>query len=92
MKFKLIEDARSAWRLWSLKFAAIGAAIMSVFAFWPDSALYLWAMMPREVRALIPEQIVSIIALVVFGLSALSRIVKQKPRNDRHERDEQPNQ
>lgn len=85
-KVELIEDWRTAHKLWSVRLSAIGAAVMGVFTVWPESALYLWSAMPSEVRAFIPERFVSGIALFVFTMSALSRIVKQRPKNERIER------
>lgn len=83
-KVELIEDWKKAYRLWSVWFGLIGTAVMGVFTAWPESALYLWGAMPAEVRAMIPERFVSGIALFIFVMSTVSRIIKQKgPRNDR---------
>lgn len=82
-KPELIEDWRQSWRLWSVRLSVVGAAIMGVFTAWPDSALYLWGAMPEEVRALIPQRFVSAIALFVFVMSTASRIIKQRPKNER---------
>lgn len=84
-KPELIEEWKKAHKLWSVRLSAIGAAVMGVFTFWPDSALYLWSAMPSEVREMIPERFVSAIALFVFAASAISRIVKQRPINGRYE-------
>jgi len=82
-KPELIEDWKKATRLWSVRFGIIGTAVMGLFTAWPESALYLWGAMPFEVRALIPERFVSAIALFVFVMSTVSRIIKQRPKNER---------
>lgn len=86
-KVELIEDWKKATRLWSVRFGLIGTAVMGVFTAWPDSALYLWGAMPLEVRELIPERFVSVIALFIFVMSTVSRVVKQRPK---HERKDEP--
>ena len=88
-EIEFIDDIHQFHKFWSLQLSAVGAIIMSIFMIWPDSALYLWAFMPNEVRALIPSNIASFIAVILFGMSALSRIIKQKKLNK--EPDERPN-
>ena len=87
-KLELVENWRNFTKFWSVRFSMIGAALMGLFTVWPDSALYLWAAMPDEVRAMIPQSFVSMIALFVFALSSLSRIVKQKKLTDEQARNE----
>ncbi len=82
-KPELIENWRECWRFWSVRLSVVGAAIMGVFTAWPDSALYLWGAMPEEVRAFIPQRFVSAIALFVFAMSTVSRIIKQGRKNER---------
>ena len=84
-KIELVGDWRNAARFWSVRFSVIGTALMGLFAIWPESALYLWMMMPSEVKALIPQQITSIIAVFVFIMSAISRIIKQRSINEQTE-------
>lgn len=72
-----IEKWRTAHKLWSLRLSAFGTLLMTALTIWPDRIVQLWLMMPVEVRGLLPEQIVTIIAAVIFLLSAVSRIIKQ---------------
>ena len=78
-KPELIDGWKKSTKLWSMRFSLVGTALMSLFVAWPDSALYLWAAMPEEVRSMIPDRFVSVIALFIFGMSSISRIVKQRP-------------
>ena len=72
-----VEIPQSIWRSWSLRLNALGAAILLWVSIDPVSVLYVWQMMPPEVRGLIPTQIVSILGGLIFGLSMLARIVRQ---------------
>lgn len=78
MKIRLIDDWKKAHRFWSVIFSAIGTALMGLFTIWPESALYLWGAMPMEVRTLLPQNIATFIAMVIFIMSILSRLIKQQ--------------
>lgn len=82
---KLVDDVGDWWRWWSLRLAALGTAITSVLILWPDWALFLWNAMPPEVRALLPQRYVPLIGVIIFGMSMLARIVKQKKPRRWHE-------
>lgn len=77
-RIKLIEEWRLAWKFWSIRLGFIGTALISVFTFWPESALYLWNAMPSEVKSIIPPQYVQIIGVVIFAMSMFARLVKQQ--------------
>lgn len=75
---KLNKDAKVWWKLWSVQLNALGAILMAFFTAWPDSILYLWTAMPAEVKQLIPQQFVTVLACAIFALSSISRVLKQK--------------
>lgn len=76
-KFKLIDNWRESWKMWSVRLSSIGAAIMGMFFYFPDWSLYLFNAMPREIRDMLPDNFALFLAFVVFVGTALSRIVKQ---------------
>lgn len=78
IRIKLIENWRKAVKFWSVIFSAIGATIMGIFTMWPDTAFTVWQAMPDEVRAAIPQNVVSIIGLILFLMTAFARVVKQQ--------------
>jgi hypothetical protein len=79
LKNRLIDDWCHAWRWWSMRFNAIGLAIMGWVQFDPVSALGVWNMMPGPVRDVLPHNFVQLAGLALFALSMLARVVKQKP-------------
>ncbi len=79
---KLIPEWRKAYKMWSVRLSALGAVLMGVVLAWPDSLLYLWSMMPAEVYAYLPERIVQGLAMFIFTMSVISRLVKQKLNKD----------
>lgn len=61
---RLIAEWRSAWRYWSIRIAAIGAALSGA-----------WVALPADTRALIPGA--QWIGLLLFGLTIAARLVDQ---------------
>lgn len=75
---KFIDDwCRKWWRLWSIRLNAIGLAILGYVQFDPVGALGVWNMLPFEVRRVVPNNILAIVGVALFGLSMLARLVKQ---------------
>ena len=50
MRTHFVNDARQWWRWWSMRFNAIGLAILAWVQFDPVSVLAVWNMMPRQVQ------------------------------------------
>ena len=73
----IIENARQWWRLWSIRFNAIGMALLSWVQVDPVSALGLWNMMPEPVQEVLPRHFVFWIGMALFALSMLARLVVQ---------------
>lgn len=82
MKIELIDDWKKAYKFWSVIFSALGTAVMGFFTIWPDSALYLWQMMPSEIKQILPSNLATLIAMFIFLMSMASRLVKQKRLQD----------
>lgn len=77
-KPELIENWRECWRFWSVRLAAVGTAITGLLVAFPDAALAAWAILPHELKSSIPPQYMPLIGVVVFALSIVARLVKQK--------------
>lgn len=73
-KLRLIDHWKVAWRLWSIRFNALGLAFLS-FDF--VGAMHVWNMLPPDLRAVVPQRFLSVIGAVLFVLSMISRIIKQ---------------
>lgn len=84
------KEFKACWRFASLRWGFIASSVVSAITAlimaWPDSMLYLWGAMPAEVKALIPENLLPLIGAIIFVLSALNRILKQRAVNDEKQR------
>lgn len=68
----LIDDWRQAWRLWSVRMNAVGAALGAALAMIPA--------MPPEVQAMIPLRY-RVIAVGLWAVASMAaRLLRQKPR------------
>lgn len=79
----LVDEARDWWRLWSVRFNAVGLTILAWVTFDPVSVLSLWHMMPSSLRGVVHPAAFQVVALVLFFLGLLARFVRQpkvKPR------------
>lgn len=75
---KLIENwTCTLWRAWSVRFNAIGLAILAWVSIDPVSVLTVWNLMPPAVRAVLPPHFVTIAGAALFALSMLARVVQQ---------------
>jgi hypothetical protein len=83
LKAHLVPEARAFWRWWSMRFNAIGLAILAYVQFDPVGTLSVFNMMPPAVRTALPEHFLTFLALFFFGLAMLARVVKQ-PALERH--------
>ena len=77
IKLELIEDWRNFWRFWSVRLGIIGSAITGVLIAFPDVALSAWAMMPADLKSVIPERYMPLIGVGIFVASLIARAIKQ---------------
>ena len=77
LKLHLIEDWRNFWRFWSVRLGIVGSAVTAVLIAFPDVALSAWAMMPADLKAVIPERYMPLIGVGIFVASLIARAIKQ---------------
>lgn len=75
---KLISQWKSFWRMWSIRFNAIGVALLGYIAVSPEIVLHAWNMLPMELKQVIPPNYMVWITVILFVLAMISRVVKQE--------------
>jgi hypothetical protein len=73
----LIEGWKKAHKFWSVRLGVIGTAITAVFLAAPEAALHAWALMPEDVKTLLPPDVIKFLGVFILGSSFIARIVKQ---------------
>lgn len=66
MKFKLIDEARKAWRMFSVWAMGLAGAIQMA-----------WLALPPDLISQVPERIRSGVTLALLGLGIVGRLIKQ---------------
>lgn len=74
---KFVSDWKECYKWWSVWASSAGAVLMAILSIWPDSILLLWNMMPNDVRKLLPNQLATALAVFIFAMTVLSRVLDQ---------------
>lgn len=77
MKPQLVEHWRLVWRTWSFRLGVIGTVLTSLLLASPDLALQVWAMMPDDLKATIPQRYTPFIGVAIMALSFVAKFIKQ---------------
>ena len=75
---KLIEEARQAWRLWSVRLAAVAGVLAGYLAAYPAQVQQLVDYVPEQWR---PAASV-LIGFTVFGLPTVLRLIAQPAKEN----------
>lgn len=78
IRLRLIEQWRSFWRMWSLRFTALGTALLGWITVSPDVITSAWNSLPDEIKAYIPQEYLMYVTLTLFVLGMVSRLIKQE--------------
>ncbi len=77
MKLKLIENWQQFYKMWSIRFTAIGTSLLTFLLSSPDTILYSWNMLPTDLKGVLPVNYTLYISMGLLVLGMISRIVKQ---------------
>ena len=93
IKLELIEDWHNFWRFWSVRLGIIGSALTGFLVAFPDQALQVWAMLPADLKAYLPERYMPLVGVSIFVLSLIAHAVKQtklQPKGAEDDKQPQP--
>ena len=74
---KLIEQWRLFWRMWSIRFTALGTVLLGWITASPDIITAAWTFLPGEIKSYIPQEYLMYVTISLFILGMFSRIIKQ---------------
>lgn len=78
IRLRLIDTWKSFWRMWSIRFTAIGTALLTYLIASPDMILSAWNVLPADLKAFIPVDYSLYISIALLVLGIISRIIKQE--------------
>jgi hypothetical protein len=82
LRARLIDDWQNASRYWSIRFAAIGAALKGFGLAFPQMATDAWNSIPQDLRSGLPGTVLKALPFILFALVIFSRVTKQKAPGD----------
>lgn len=82
VRARLTGDWRTVLKHWSTQLSGLGLVLSSLFTAWPSIGLDMWNAMPVEVKAFLPQQIVTVIPAGLFAAVIVVKFVKQKGVGD----------
>lgn len=78
----LVPNWRQAWRWWSVRVSAIGAALSALAIGAPDLITSVWTSLPVDAREALPFRLSMVVPTVLFALNILARILQQHEKHD----------
>lgn len=82
LRARLIDDWHRAGKFWSVRLAAVGAALQGFATAFPGMATEAWNALPDSMRAGAPGVVLKALPVILFLLVIVSRITKQKAPTD----------
>jgi hypothetical protein len=81
-RLEFVGHARLLLKTWSVRLGAAGALVGVWAQSFPDAALHAWAMLPPDIKDILPPNIVAMISPLVV-LAILSQYVRQPKLKDK---------
>ena len=74
----IVSNWRQVLRHWSLWLGSVGTALVGWFMAAPESAIAAWAMLPADLKAHLPPQLVGMFGRSLFVLSLTAKFINQR--------------
>lgn len=74
---KLIDNIKKWPKYWSVRLSAIGASLLYLTLLMPDVIFKSWAVLPDDIKAMLPTNWTQYIALILWGLAITASAIKQ---------------
>lgn len=77
----LVHNWKTWPKRWSVQLGIVGATLTGWLIAAPDAAKAAWLMMPDDLRIAIPSKLTPLIGVVLFALSMLAQLIRQRKLN-----------
>lgn len=78
IRVRLTNQWQIIWKKWSVRFNALGVAVLGYLTLAPDAITQVWTMLPDDVKAFVPVKFGLYIPLAMFVLGLISSYIKQE--------------
>lgn len=91
-RLEFVGHARLLLRTWSVRLGTAGVLVGVWAQSFPDAALHAWAMLPPDIKNILPPNIVAMISPALVVLAVLSQYVRQPALKDKADEMKEPQQ
>ena len=89
-QLEFVGHARLLLKTWSVRLGAAGALVGVWAQSFPDAALHAWAMLPPDIKDILPANIVAMISPALVVLAILSQYVRQPKLKEKADEQQEP--
>ena len=89
-RLEFVGHARLLLKTWSVRLGAAGALVGVWAQSFPDAALHAWAMLPPDIKDILPANIVAMISPALVVLAILSQYVRQPKLKEKADEQQEP--
>ena len=89
-RLEFVGHARLLLKTWSVRLGAAGALVGVWAQSFPDAALHAWAMLPPDIKDILPANIVAMISPALVVLAILSQYVGQPKLKEKADEQQEP--
>lgn len=89
-RLEFVGHARLLLKTWSVRLGAAGALIGVWAQSFPDAALHAWAMLPPDIKDILPANIVAMVSPALVVLAILSQYVRQPKLKEKADEQQEP--
>ena len=89
-RLEFVGHARLLLKTWSVRLCAAGALVGVWAQSFPDAALHAWAMLPPDIKDILPANIVAMISPALVVLAILSQYVRQPKLKEKADEQQEP--
>lgn len=82
---EFVAHAKLLFKAWSVWLGTAGAALSASAALLPDSFLSAWNVLPPDIKAILPQNLQSIIGSTLMAAAVISQFIRQRKLLDRKE-------
>ena len=89
-RLEFVGHARLLLKTWSVRLGTAGALVGVWAQSFPDAALHAWAMLPPDIKDILPANIVAMISPALVVLAILSQYVRQPKLKEKADEQQEP--
>lgn len=82
---EFVAHAKLLFKAWSVWLGTAGAALSASAALLPDSFLSAWNVLPPDIKAILPQNLQSVIGSTLMAAAVISQFIRQRKLLDRKE-------